>query len=170
MDEVFHTMTLEQQNQLNQLTYITKEILMSKYYCHNCAVETEILIPLEPVDLNLSGTPYQLNKYLKHTAPTNMDGFISVFDDPTYDKYENWCITASLSGCVEVDDSSRINVIYYAGYDIGITFNSGIPVCCGDTVKLVLHQNEDKVHGYPVLSGATMAVTHCTHCGNPIIS
>lgn len=138
---------------------------MSKYYCHECSVNK----PIDPTEVCVSGTSYQLNKYLKHTAPEPGNGFTSVYNDETFKKYEHYTITASASGCCEIDNYGRKNYYWYAGETIGLTYKDGNIVASGDTVKLVLNENESKVHSYPVEMGSTLKTTTCCKCGKKIV-
>jgi hypothetical protein len=143
---------------------------MAIYYCHACAVLLKAVQPLCSLTIDLTGTQYQLEKFLKHTAPANMNGFISVYDDPSYPQYKDWSVTASLSGCVEIDDASRKNIIWYAGKTIGVSYDHGTPVCRDDTVKLVLPEYASSTHSFPVLSGSYLQTLKCNNCGCDVIA
>ena len=141
---------------------------MSEYYCHSCALIQSLYQPVEPDKLNLTASQYQLNKFMKHTAPTSFLGTVSVFDDPSYDKYKSFTVNTSGSGSVERDDQGRTNVVWYAGKDIGVTYVNGQFLTTGDTVKVVLHDNQIKVHSFPVDS-FTYERKKCRICGRDII-
>lgn len=142
---------------------------MSILLCHQCAVREQLITPLSRSDTNLTGSTYQMDKYWKHTAPTNVNGFVSVYDDPSYDAYRNYAINASYSGCVEKDDAGRVNIVWYAGKNIGVTFEDGLPVFDADTVKLVLSNDNATVHSFPVSSGSTLIASRCSRCGGALV-
>ena len=56
---------------------------------------------------NLSGSTYQVSKFLKHTVPSTSAQTTGVFSDPSFAAYSNYLISSSASGSVEVDDSGR---------------------------------------------------------------
>ena len=47
---------------------------MSKYHCYECTVSNGLIFPVDPDPLNLTGTVYQLDKYIKHTTPPTQKG------------------------------------------------------------------------------------------------
>ncbi len=146
---------------------------MKKYYCHKCALENGIINPLYPeqspytASVDLSGTPYQLGKFIKHTAPSGRPGIVSIFDDPTFKQYENYTITTSLSGCCEVDEMRRINLVWYAGKETGIIFEDSRFKGPAIGVKVVLHDEENKIHTFPI-DYENMNIQRCEICGQYI--
>jgi hypothetical protein len=100
-------------------------------------------------DGSTNASQYQLEKYMKHTAPSGCYAINSVFDNPTWDNYQNYLICASASGCMEVDDYGRKRYIWHAGSTTGIQYNNGQfeSTCSGITV--VLAENVSHVHAYP---------------------
>ena len=132
---------------------------MSHYYCHACAVKKGLVTPT--ITANLTGTNYQLDKFIKHTAPTGNYAMNSVFNDPKYPTYRDYTISGALSGCVEVDNKGRSNIIWYAGKETGLTYsgNFNLPV---SGIKIVLHQDNAKIHAYPFQVPETK---HCQDCG-----
>jgi hypothetical protein len=137
--------------------------------CHQCGISQGLISPHPDETLNLTGTTYKYDKYMKHTAPHNQPGFISVFDDPTYEAYRNYYINASYSGCVEIDDNNRVNIVWYAGEENGVSEDEGVPIINTDSVKIVLFDDRNRVHCYPVASGTTLAATSCELCGSPVV-
>jgi len=134
---------------------------MSDYFCHACAIKLGYVNPISTPTPNLTGTNYQLAKFLKHTAPTGVHSINSVFDNPAYSAYQNHVISGQLSGCVEMDNNNRKNVIWYAGEQVGITYSGSFnfPV---SGVKIVLEGDQTKVHAFPVAHPQSM---HCKNCG-----
>jgi hypothetical protein len=48
---------------------------MSEYYCHSCALAQKwFTTPVEVDKLNLTGSQYQLSKFIKHTTPVELVG------------------------------------------------------------------------------------------------
>jgi hypothetical protein len=125
--------------------------------------------PIEADKLNLTGTQYQLDKFIKHTMPTNLSGLVSVFDQSPYEKYKGYTVSGSLSGSVEKDDKGRTNIVWYAGKNIGVTFDNGRFLADADTVKVVLIDNEVRVHSFPVDS-FKLEKKKCANCGADILS
>jgi len=137
--------------------------------CHQCGISEGLISPNPDETINLTGTTYQLDKYMKHTAPYNQPGFNSVFDDPTYEAYRSYHINASYSGCVEVDGNRRINLVWYAGEENGVLEDDGVPVLNTDSVKVVLSNDHHRVHCFSVASGATLSAASCELCGAPVV-
>ena len=142
---------------------------MSIFYCHQCSASKGLIKALCSQTLDLTGNSYKLDKFMKHTAPHNMNGFVSVYDDPSYKSYKGYSINASLSGAVEIDDQNRKNVLYYADDNIGVTYCNSLPITIGDTVKLVLHENDNLVHSFPVASGSILKTEICAEYGCKVL-
>lgn len=85
---------------------------MSQFYCHPCAITNNIVIPAEYT--SLTGTSYQLDKYLKHTVPADSYQYVSVFHNSDYENYRGFVVTGTISGMLEIDDFDRKNWIWYA--------------------------------------------------------
>jgi hypothetical protein len=133
-----------------------------------CALAEKIYSPVESEQLDLARTQYQLQKFIKHTTPENLAGLVSVFENPTYKQYKVYTVNTSASGSVEIDDRGRTNVVWYAGNDIGITYQNGSFVTTSDTVKVVLHSNAYKIHSFPVDS-FVYEKKKCEKCGRDIL-
>lgn len=139
-----------------------------EYYCHECAISTGVIDTIEAEKLNLTGTSYQCGKFMKHTAPTGT--FLeknSIFVDPTYKNYRDNVITGSISGMVEIDERGRKNIIWHAGKVTGVMLVNGVYVAPEDGVKIVLSENEEKIHAYPI-SGIVGLVRKCQRCGTKL--
>jgi hypothetical protein len=132
---------------------------MSDYYCHSCAVKLGLITPT--ITANLTGSNYQLEKFIKHTAPTGRYSINSVFDDPNSSKYRDYTISGSLSGCLEIDGGGRKNLLWYAGEHVGLTYSGAFTVPASG-VKLVFHEDDTKIHSYPF---NPPEVKHCKECG-----
>ena len=137
---------------------------MTDYYCHECAVAIGLVTPIDSETVSLTGTSYQLDKYLKHTMPVSETGKVSIFDDPDYEKIKDYAVTAALSGVVEVDSKGRTNLIWYAGEEVGITYRDGAYYAPADSVKVVFHDDQHKIHTFPVESQIEQ-VRKCKRCG-----
>src|SRR3972149_3632859 len=96
---------------------------MPKYYCHDCMKTLGLITPMSPT--NPTATQYQLDKFLKHTTPTGNYALNSVFSDPSISAYSGYLVNAGASGCLEVDDYGRKNIVWIAGSPIGITIQGG---------------------------------------------
>jgi hypothetical protein len=123
---------------------------MSTHYCHDCAIRIGHIAPIDASVPSLTGSQYQLKKFIKHTAPEKYDGLISIFFSDEYAKYRDFSISGSLSGNLEIDTLGRRNLVWYAGRDIGFTYQDGIYQVPNDAVKVVLPEDAGKIHAYPV--------------------
>lgn len=141
---------------------------MSEYYCHRCALAQPLFTPVQVDALNLTGSQYQLEKFVRHTMPTDYSGLLSVFDNPAYDKYKGFTVNGSASGSVERDDKGRTNIVWYAGQNIGVTYRDGVFFTTADTVKVVLVNNQIRIHSFPVDS-FKYEKKKCKICGGDII-
>ncbi len=92
---------------------------MPQYFCHLCSVSS-LVTPEFPT--SLTGTFYQLEKYIKHTAPTGTYPLNSIFIDPTYNTYRGYILTGTLSGLLEIDNYGRKNYLWYAGEVTGAEY------------------------------------------------
>ena len=141
---------------------------MKTYYCHDCSRTLGHITGIETDSINLTGSQYLFEKYEKHTQIPSGSGFISIYDDPTYENYKGYTVSGSLSGALEIDEQNRKNLIWYAGENIGVTYQDGNIFFSNDTVKVVLPENTGKLHSFPVdAQNYTNAV--CANCGNHII-
>jgi len=118
---------------------------------------------------SLVDTSYKFNKYLKHTAPAASDMYPinSVFDDPTYQAYQDYVVSTTASGFLEIDDLGRKSLIWYAGRHTGAEYQNGVYVAPTDGVKLVLCEDDSRMHAFPI--GASPGRTdYCPVCGQSI--
>lgn len=143
---------------------------MSTYFCHNCALRKGIFNPFDTTTINLTGTSYQFSKYIKHTAPTGgYENLLSIFSRPNYTDYLNYTISASLSGCAEVDSAGRTNMIWYAGRHVGITYSGSRYFCSDDSIKVVLHHSHTLIHSFPV-NWEQQYIRRCVECDSHILA
>jgi len=140
---------------------------MKTYYCHECSILLGLVTPNLPE--SLTGTSYQLEKYIKHTAPTGIYPTNSVFDITDYEDYRDFVVTTTVSGTAQVDDYGRVNLFWVAGREIGATYDNGKFILPDDSVFVVLHDQEQFIHAFPVSSSGFHAAT-CARCGRPIIT
>lgn len=140
---------------------------MPKYYCHECSIKLKLLNDKYPIT-NFTGSSEQLEKFIKHTSPTQSYDINSIFNDKSYDNYRDYIVNTLASGSVEIDNQNRKNIIYCAGKNIGFTNISGSIQIPTDAVKVVLYQNDYKVHSYPTGSAGFVNVL-CDNCGKNII-
>ena len=141
---------------------------MSNYYCHTCARSLGLLTGMSTGSLNLTGNSYLLGKYEKHTQIPTGDGVVSIYDDPSYNVYHDYTISGCLSGSLELDSQNRKNLIWYAGQDIGVTYEDQTLVFPADTVKVVLPEATGKLHSFPVNS-SNYTSSSCINCGKLIL-
>lgn len=122
---------------------------MAQYFCHSCALAQQIITPLDASTMNFTGSAYQLEKFIKHTAPIDYNGVVSIFDTPEYSSYRDYAVSASLSGCAQIDDRGRTNLIWYADKHVGITYENGNYLLPADGVKVAFHDNQFTFHQFP---------------------
>jgi hypothetical protein len=140
---------------------------MSQYYCHQCAISNALVCPVSPS--SLTDTAYKLDKFIKHTAPSASAVYPinTVFDDPTYPTIESLVVNTAASGFLEVDDRGRKNLIWYAGSRIGVEHHNGVFVAPTDGAKVVLSEDDTKVHAFSIGASPSRA-EFCALCGKPI--
>jgi len=142
---------------------------MSIYYCRNCAITrgdiNQSLIPAANLTGDANG--YQLDRFLKHTETGYYTGgVVSLFKKPEYDYYKTYILGASISGCLEIDDKNRKNIVYWAGEKIGCSYDpiSGQVVYPESGVRVVLYEDDAKIHGF-TCNPTGMLVSSCASCG-----
>jgi hypothetical protein len=140
-----------------------KFVLMSIYCCHNCGHSRFG----SPSTGKLLDTPYQLEKFIKHTIPSTGYDRASVFRDPSTQAFGNYWVNARASGCYEIDDMGRCNIIWFASSTVGDLYENGKAGLPEDAVKLVLFSNPQRMHAYPV-SSTTVSTGFCSDCGGTI--
>jgi hypothetical protein len=145
----------------------TREVSMPQYYCHQCAISNSLVRPASPS--SLTDTPYKLCKFIKHTAPSASAVYSinSVFNDPTYQAYENYVVNATASGFLEIDYQGRKSIIWFAGSEIGVEYHNGVFVAPTDGVKLVLPEDVSRLHPFSIGS-SPLKSTSCASCGRSI--
>ena len=143
---------------------------MKKYYCHECSKKLGYLNSSGSDQLNLTGSTYLLEKFIKHTLPPIEQGLISIFSDPSYENYKNSTVNTLASGSTIVNTiSNQIDVVWFSNQANGISFLNGIPQINTDVVKTVLHHNDAKIHSFPVNSADLITKT-CDNCGTNILT
>lgn len=120
--------------------------------------------PADPIEL--TGTQYQLEKFIKHTTPSTTYPLNSVFTGPASESYRNYIVTAVASGCVQID-GNRTNVVWVATATTGFTYHNGKFVAYDDAVKVVFHDDLFKIHGFPIGSAEFGSAT-CIACGKSV--
>lgn len=135
------------------------------YLCHACAARQSLLHapPTDPL-----ATPYQLEKYIKHTVPDPTWQVQSVFDQPDRQQYRGYVVESLSAGSVEVDRWGRINVVWVASEYLGFRYEEGRLIVPQDAVKVVRSSATGYVHAFPV--GSTNFTTQtCRDCGARVI-
>jgi hypothetical protein len=140
---------------------------MADYYCHACIRSGNLVSIAVPVDL--TGTQYQLAKFIKHTIPTGNYPVNSIFNDRTIQAYHGYIVNTSASGCLEVDDMGRKNMVWVAGKTVGGTIQHNLAVTPNDAVKVVLPENASALHAFPTAS-SSLRVQTCRACGKQIVN
>jgi hypothetical protein len=140
---------------------------VAKIYCHQCTLDLGIVRAASPE--SLTGTQYQLGKFLKHTAPTGTYPVNSVFDNPAYEAYQSYVVSAASSGSALVRDDGRVNLLWLAGRQIGVRLEGGQVIAPADLVVLVLVDDQYHMHAYPEISSG-LGVYDCDNCGRNVIS
>ena len=140
---------------------------MSKYYCHGCASSLGHLSSVYTSEL--TGSTYQLDKYMKHTVPDPNLDLQSVFADPTTEAYAKYVVDAAAAGCVEFDDRGRRNIIWVAGRTVGFRLEGGVLQQPQDAVKLVLSSETGLVHAFPENS-TNFSTCTCAACAGSAIT
>ncbi len=138
---------------------------MSKYYCHECMMVNSIVTPASPIAL--TGTQYQLDKFIKHTAPSQSYPLNSVFDDPTYKAYSKYVVSTSASGLLEIDDQGRNNLMWFAGSRTGAEYRNGVFTAPTEGVKVVWPESGTKLHAFPI-TGSPHRSVNCASCGKAL--
>ena len=137
-----------------------------QYYCHKCADQLS-LIPNLPSG-KVVRTPYQYEKFRKHSVPDSTYSLQSVFSDSSTAAYADHLVNTMLAGAVEIDDQNRTNIILCAGKETGFRYQDGKLVQPSDAVKVVLSSDSDKVHTFPENSTSFSTAT-CCQCGELIV-
>jgi len=114
----------------------------------------------------LFDTPYQLDKYMKHTAPGTAYPINSVFSSPGTAEYANYIVSAVGSGWYQLDDRGRYNMTWYAGTQTGAEYRGGTFHMPARGVRVVCYHDEFKIHAYP--DAAIIPASSCLLCGKAI--
>jgi hypothetical protein len=135
------------------------------YYCHPCASHVTGSAPIATSEL--TGSQYQLDKYIKHNAPQSLYPLNSVFASQSYLSYRDWIVSSAVSGALEVDEKGRHNFIIIAGETVGVTYVNGSFHTECSAVKVVLPYSATSIHAYPISAGALSSGT-CARCAGPL--
>ena len=69
---------------------------------------------------------------------------------------------------MELDDYGRTNLVWYAGQNTGFTLYNGVIQYPTDGVKVVLHDDDQLIHAYPIEAG-TLTTIKCITCVKDIL-
>ncbi len=141
---------------------------MENYYCHKCSQELGHLNSIGVDQMNLTGSTYLLDKFIKHTLPPTQSGLVSIFSDPSYESYMNSTVNTVASGSTIVNNN-QVDLVWFSNQANGISFINGIPQNNTDVVKTVLHHDAAKIHSFPVNS-ADLITKQCDRCGINILT
>jgi hypothetical protein len=142
---------------------------MSKFYCHDCATKLGLISSANQA--NITGTPYQYDKLMKHTQqPTGYPvNPISIYNDPSPNNISGLMWSAFAFGCVEIDNQDRENWVWDARKQVGTTRQSGMPDRMDNAVKIVKPHVPQKRHSFPTASTLIQS-GYCENCGQPLIT
>ena len=121
-----------------------------------------------PPSGSLMQSTYQLDKYLKHTQPSTGVNIQGVFADPSTAAYQNYAVSASLSGSVVRQDDGKLRYSWVAGRHTGWTYVNGQVVRPTDAVRFVCVDEPGKEHPFPISSTAFTSGS-CDDCGSNIV-
>jgi hypothetical protein len=141
---------------------------MEIHYCHSCSMELGLLNFGGIQQFNLTGSTYQLTKFIKHTVPPTQSGLVSIFNDPSYGAYKEHVVSTLTSGSTMFDQRGRKNIIWYAHLDVGASYLNGVVQNTADVVKVVLPSRVDKIHCFPI-SMRTLGSRNCIRCGIDVL-
>lgn len=82
--------------------------------------------------------------------------------------YRDYIVSTLSSGSVEIDNQNRVNVVWVASKDVGITYKGGLFYCKDDAIKVVHHDDKYKIHAFPIPSSG-LTPRRCIRCGTPIL-
>jgi hypothetical protein len=141
---------------------------MPVYYCHECARASGLVNPVLPMSGLAPTSGYTLQKFLEHTVSGMTGKLKSIFADRSWAAYQDFMVDAVNSGCLEVDDQNRKNLIVFAGKETGVTFHSGKFVASCSSVKVVLSESSGQIHAFP--SNVIAESQVCVACGRRVPS
>jgi hypothetical protein len=143
-------------------------------YCLKCS-HTIVSASIVDVELcNLSSfNAYVSSKYIKHTTTQGSCSVKSIFTnedmDPNsplaYKHIKNLCVSTAGFGCLDIDDSGRRSLVYFAHRKTGVTIINVTPslIPC-DAVRLVHYADNKKIHAFPI-SSESLKNQMCSKCG-----
>lgn len=138
---------------------------MSQYYCQSCWRSSGLVNPTPTT--NFTATKYQTDKFNKHTRLTASGGPISVYSETGYSNYASRIVSALSSGCLEIDDGGRKNLVILDERQNGMTWNNFQPVATTDATKVVLSEYPQYAHAFPTGS-SDVRKAFCEFCGNRV--
>ena len=135
---------------------------MLTYYCQTCAVQQGLIRPQIPPNVFL--TPYQVQKYEKHTRPSSLSPKNGVFTDPSTLGYRAVMATAAASGWFETDPSRFPSLVRTIDPPPGLIYEYGQFHASANAVRLVLPNDPNHFHLYPEFVPGLEQRT-CAGCG-----
>jgi len=115
----------------------------------------------------LISTPYQLDKFAKHTILDPQLKLVSTFRSDSTGEYRDLVVSAVNAGSVEIDDRGRTNVICRATKPTGDLYRRGRPVQIQTALCVVLTSDTGEIHAFPD-SDTRYTQQLCEDCGAPI--
>jgi hypothetical protein len=138
---------------------------MTTYFCHECARKYGHVSPVTPSSGLGPTTSYQLGKFIKHTVGTSGYNLNSVFNDPLWSTYQDYLVAGTASGCLQIDDKGRKNLIFFAGKETGLQYQSGVFSASCSGVVVVCSEDAGKIHAFPSDLAAESQI--CQFCYRP---
>ena len=139
--------------------------------CNKCAAARGVIPSYNPATTNLTGSKYQLDKFLEHTQTGSRSGaVVSIYADPNYESYKELLFSAILSGSYHQDRAGRESMVFVLGRDRGFSWddNSKTIRYTEDAVRLVCFRDSTRVHHYSHDSAAFNPV-RCAGCGAVVL-
>jgi hypothetical protein len=120
-------------------------------------------------DGDLLGTPYQLEKHIKHTVPDAKYDVQSVFNNTSTQVYATSSSRAWAPGRWRWTRAAGVTSSGSQANRPGMLHRRGAPKLAEDSVKVVLTTSTGEIHAFPVSSTGTHSVT-CSDCGRLAVS
>ena len=136
--------------------------MINSLYCLECAARNHWLNP--SITGVMTFSDYQLEKFIKHTAPTGWAANLhSVFDEPSVSGYRDYIVLAAASGYLDRSNPGKPTLCYFAHEKTGNTYLNGAFQLGASGVRVVCIGRETRVHAFPDASVLPTAI--CAGCG-----
>lgn len=139
--------------------------------CNECARKNGLIPSFDTSSTNLTGSNYQLGKFLDHTQTgSRSGGTVSIFNDPGYEQYKNTFFSTLHSGSYHQDANGRESLKFVLSADCGFAWDdlNKQQLYSEDAIRLVCFRDSSKVHHYSQDSSMFQPVS-CDNCGETIL-